>query len=163
MKTIAYNKGNLIFRQGEDAREMFDILSGSVGVFAGYGTENENQLAVLRKGDLLGEMGVIEAYPRSATAVALEEETTLRVISDEEFVDYFKDQPERVLEIMRQLSQRLRNQDAAYEAAVKTLDEMEHTEGAPDERSKSLKDRIREYFDFYDKWLSGETIHFYDW
>ena len=68
MSIKTYDKGEIIFKQGDFAEEMYDIISGSVGIYYGYGTENQIQLAVLRSNDFLGEMAMIETYPRSATA-----------------------------------------------------------------------------------------------
>ena len=70
MSTVTFNKDEIVFHQGDFAEGMFDIIAGSIGVFVGYGTDNEKQLTVLKSGDFLGEMGLIENYPRSATAVA---------------------------------------------------------------------------------------------
>ena len=155
MNIIEYKKGEIIFKQGDYAEAMFDILTGSVGIYTAYGTENEKQLTVLDPGQFLGEMGVIEAYPRSATAVALEDGTKLQEIGEKEFSDYFLDKPERLLEIMRQLSSRLRDRTADYQNAVRTLDEMKQTKGTPDKRSKSLTERIREMLAMYDQAMAA--------
>ncbi len=148
--SIAYKKGDVIFKQGDYALTMFAILSGSVGIYSGYGTEKEKEITILGKGQFLGEMGLIEAYPRSATAVAMEDGTELQEIGDKEFQEYFADQPERLLLIMRQLCQRLRQRTEDYENARKTLDEMEQTKGTPGKRSKSLLQRISDFLSMYD-------------
>ncbi|MBQ9686366.1 MAG: cyclic nucleotide-binding domain-containing protein [Oscillospiraceae bacterium] len=150
MSNKTFNKDDVIFRQGDIPREMYDILSGSVGVYVGYGTENETQLTVLKAGDFLGEMGMIESYPRSATAVAMEEGTELREIGTDEFSDFFKGQPERLLAIMKQLSQRLRDRTEDYEAACKVLESLKETASEPEKRSKSLLQKVKEYLAFYD-------------
>ncbi len=147
MKITTYRKGEIIFRKGDYAPVMYDILNGSVGIFSEYGSEKENRIASLGAGQLLGEMGVIEAYPRSADAVAMEDGTELREIDEKEFSDYFSDQPERVLLIMRQLSQRLRRQTDEYRKALDTLSEMKGS--TPDGRSKRSKARILEFLEFY--------------
>ena len=151
MKNGSFRKGEIIFRQGDFAAVMFDILSGSVGVYVGFGQENETQLTVLKAGDFLGEMGLIESYPRSATAVALEDGTELREIGEHEFSDYFQKQPERLLVIMRQLSERLLDRTADYEAACRVLEGLEATRDKPEKRSKSLLDKARELIAFYDE------------
>lgn len=151
MRVLEYHQGDVIFRQGDFARVMYDVLSGSVGIYVGYGTENEKELTVLHQGDFLGEMGVIESYPRSATAVALDDGTQLQEIEDREFSDFFNANPERLLLIMRQLSTRLRERTEDYRAACRTLDELQNTKGTPDKRSKSLLDRIKEFVLFYDE------------
>ena len=51
MSSRSFSKNEVIFRQGDDAQEMFDIVSGSVGVYINYGQENETQLTVLKAGN----------------------------------------------------------------------------------------------------------------
>ena len=84
MKTLTFAPGEVIFWQGDFSNSMFDIISGKVGIYSGYETEQEKLLAELGKDDTLGEMGMIEVYPRSATAVALEPETVLVEIGEDE-------------------------------------------------------------------------------
>ena len=40
MKVNDYQKGDVIFRQGDYVTYFFRIMSGNVGVFVCYGTEN---------------------------------------------------------------------------------------------------------------------------
>lgn len=153
MSSKSYSRNEVIFRQGDDAREMFDILSGSVGVYVNYGTENETRLTVLKQGDFLGEMGLIENYPRSATAVAMEDGTTLQVIDDAEFSSYFQGQPERLLEIMRQISARVRERTEDYKAACLIRDEMIGSN--PEKRSKTLSEKIKSMLGIWDSELKN--------
>ena len=145
-----FKKGEVIFKQGDYAPVMYDILSGSVGVYSAYGTENEEQLNVLGAGQFLGEMGLIEVYPRSATAVAMEDGTKLQEIGEKEFSEYFYGRPERLLLIMQQISQRLRDRTEDYEAACRIRDEMLATQKAPQERSSTLLEKIKSILSFYD-------------
>ena len=158
MSVKEFKKDEIIFKQGDFSPVMYDILAGQVGIFAAYGTENEKQIAVLGEGQVLGEMGLIDAYPRSATAVAMEDGVKLREIGEKEFSAYFSEQPERVLLIMRQLSARLRDTTADYQKALDTLNEMKGTKGTPDKRSKSLRDRIKEFFDLYAEAMAMNTL-----
>ena len=73
MKEITFGKDQVIFREGDNAATMYDILSGKVGIYKNYGAKNEQQIIVMEAGQVFGEMGMIEYYPRSATAVALED------------------------------------------------------------------------------------------
>lgn len=150
-----FNKGEIIFKQGDYASNMFDILSGSVGIYVGYGTEGETQLTVLKAGEFLGEMGMIEAYPRSATAIALEDGTNLAEIGEKEFSEYFQSEPERLLAIMRQLSQRLRDRTEDYEAACKVLESLKDTSDNPSNRSDSLLQRANALIKFYDSVMAA--------
>ena len=150
MKT--FNRDEIIFRQNDFADSMYDILAGSVGINIAYGTEDENRLAVLKAGHTVGEMGLIDRAPRSATAVALEDGTVLAEISEKEFAAYFDDKPERLLEIMRQLSARVRNQTKDYEAACRILDSMFATR--PEKRSPSLKKEVKRLLDSYNETMN---------
>lgn len=162
MENTEYRKDVIIFRQGDYAEVMYEILSGSIGIYTSFGTKYEKQIAVLQKGQLFGEMGVIDAYPRSATAVTMENGTRLKEISEDEFSDYFFDQPERVLQIMRQISQRLRERTEDCRKAQDTLQEMKGTRGEPEKRSKSLRERIREFFKLYDEMAAAGLLNNYD-
>ncbi|MBO5555569.1 MAG: cyclic nucleotide-binding domain-containing protein [Oscillospiraceae bacterium] len=150
MNLKTFKKDEVIFRQGDVSNGMYDILSGSVGIYVNFGTGNETQLTVLKRGQFLGEMGMIEAYPRSATAVAMEDGTELREIGEREFGEFFSNQPERLLAIMRQLSERLRDRTADYEAACQVLEGLKATEKEPEKRSKSLLEKMKKLMDLYD-------------
>ncbi len=149
MNALTFHKGEIIFRQGDFAHSMFDIVRGSVGIYVSYGTEAETRLTVLKSGEFLGEMGLIENYPRSATAVAMEDGTELREIGEKEFGDFFSLQPERLLEIMRQLSDRVRDRTEDYEAACQVLDGLRATKNEPEKRSRSLLERAKALAAFY--------------
>lgn len=145
-----YNKGDVIFRQGDYAATMYDICAGSVGIFADYQTEDEKQLAVLPAGEVFGEMGLIECYPRSATAVAMEDGTQVQEISSAEFSAYFKDSPEKVLSVMKQLSRRLRETTKNYQDACRTVYETVETEKKGEEKSSWLKESLKFFHEVYE-------------
>ena len=150
MKIRTFQKGEVIFYQGDDAQQMFDILSGSVGVYVGYGTKNETKLTVLKSGDFLGEMGLIERYPRSATAVAEENETALQEIGAAEFSSFFRSPPARRLVIMQQLGQRLRDRTEDYEAARLVLEGLRATRSEPEKRSQTLLEKAKAFLAYYE-------------
>ncbi len=87
--------------QGQFQSTMFDIGKGCIGIYANYGEADEKQLATFGPEQVFGEMGMIESLPRSATAVALEDETVVYEIDEEEFSSYFRDKPAKVFLIMK--------------------------------------------------------------
>ncbi len=121
MKTISYSSGEVIFHEGEFELTMFDILKGSVAIYLDYDSEQRQLLTVLKGQQLLGGMGLIEACPRSATAVAMEDDTTLQEIREEEFYAFLQCNPERILQIMRQMSARIRENTEKYRDTCRTL------------------------------------------
>ena len=79
-----FNKGDVVFQQGDAADCFYTVIEGSVGIFANYDGGSEYLLSEITKGQYFGEMAVIDASPRSAGAVALEDGTRLNQISTEE-------------------------------------------------------------------------------
>ena len=144
MKAVGFSAGEVIFREGDAALAMYVIQKGSVGVWLDYDTEEKQQLSVLKERQLLGEMGLIEACPRSATAVALEDGTLLEEIGEEEFYEFFEKQPEHLLEMLRQLSARIRLNTQQYQSACLVLREHVEAEKAGREKSAELDRQLQE-------------------
>ena len=113
-QVVSYNPGALLFHEGEPARCMYAIHWGKVGIYKGYKTADEKLLAELYTNQFFGEMGMIEGQPRSATAVALEKNTTLEIIYPDDLADLFEKNPAKVLMIMKNLSYRLRKLTQEY-------------------------------------------------
>ena len=151
MNTLVFKKGDVIFRQGDFSSVMYDIAKGKVGVFADYETEQVHQLAELTAGDFLGEMGMIEVYPRSATAVALEDDTTLNEIGENELNVYFRDKPEKLLKIMKQVSARIREIDEKYLNACRVAFESAAAEAESTGKSEQLKEKMEAIYEEYEK------------
>lgn len=151
MNTLVFKKGDVIFRQGDFSSVMYDIAKGKVGVFADYETERVHQLAELKAGDFLGEMGMIEVYPRSATAVALEDDTTLNEIGENELNVYFRDKPEKLLKIMKQVSARIREIDEKYLNACRVAFESATAEAESTGKSEQLKEKMEAIYEEYEK------------
>ena len=150
MNTLVFKKGDVIFRQGDYSEVMYDIAKGKVGVFSDYETETVQQLAELKAGDFLGEMGMIEVYPRSATAVALEDDTTLTEIGEDDLNEFFKDKPEKLLQIMKQMSERLRVVNQKYLNACRVAFENANAEAANAEKSEELKKEMDALYEEYE-------------
>ena len=64
-----FSQGELIFRQGDDAKEMFFIVKGEVEIIHRKEGKAE-RLALLKVYDTFGELGILSGYPRSADALA---------------------------------------------------------------------------------------------
>lgn len=123
MTTKEFERGQIIFKQGDLDICMYDIQRGKVGVYSAYGTPEEKLVAELVEGETVGEMGMIERVPRSATAVVLDDGTILREIREDDLKDYFLKQPEKLLLIMRDLSSHLRETDDKLAGVCKRIHE----------------------------------------
>ncbi len=145
MKTITYNAGQVIFKQGAFEHTMYDVVSGRVGICVDHQTDREKQIAELGSEEIFGEMGLIEAYPRFATAVALEDHTVLSEIEESELMDYFRDKPEKSFKLLKLLSQRIRETDEKYFDVCRVIYEMSEAEKNNQERSEKLNKEL-DYF-----------------
>ena len=119
--------GTVIFRAGEQADCMYDIHSGSVGIYSDYKTGNEKQLATLHEDEVFGEMGILDDLPRSAAAVCLTD-CTVVVIRRENFMDFFRSKPMKVLRILQQMCIRLRNLTDTYLQVCRELEQLPNLE-----------------------------------
>ncbi len=115
----------VIFREGDPAACMYAIHYGRVGIYSGYGTDNERLLTELCPNSFFGELGMLCAQPRSATAVALDDETTLEIIRPEDLADLFRKNPIKIQMILDYLTGRLRSLTSEYAAVCKDLCEQQ--------------------------------------
>lgn len=139
----SYQKGEVIFVQGDQADCMYDIETGSVGIFTDYNTKQEKQLTTLYERQIFGEMGLIEGKPRSATAVALQDNTQLVIVSQETFADYFRSQPVKVVRLMQGMGKRIRGLTETYLEACNAITE------AAENKEKADVSPMRQRFDRY--------------
>lgn len=91
-----------LFSEGDPGDSLYIVVDGRVRVHRG-----DQELAVFKKGDALGEMALFDSLPRSATATALDDTTLLR-ISREQFFDVMTTRMEIMQSIVRTLSLRVR-------------------------------------------------------
>lgn len=112
-----YAASAVIFEEGSMGRELFVVLTGSVDIVKSV-AGNDVVLASLGKGEFFGEMAVIDASPRSATAVSAVDHTRVMRINHARFVYLVSQQPAFALMIMDALSRRLRaSNNANYKAS----------------------------------------------
>jgi CRP-like cAMP-binding protein len=62
-----FSEGSVIFKEGDKGNEMFVIIQGDVEISKVTSASSSKTLIVLAKGDIFGEMAVIEKKRRSAT------------------------------------------------------------------------------------------------
>lgn len=108
---------------------MYDIRWGSVGIYVDYGTENEKMLALRRGDEVFGEMSFVDQVPHSATAIAMDGETRLEIITRETFRFYLNERPERVVDIIQNMCRRIRDITRDYMEARSALAEALSSQG----------------------------------
>jgi CRP/FNR family transcriptional regulator, cyclic AMP receptor protein len=99
---LPFKAGSVVFREGDEARELFVIKSGQVRIQIGNKTVTE-----LGADSIFGEMALIDNEPRSATAIAVTD-AELVPVSEKQFLFLVSQTPYFALKVMRVLAQRLR-------------------------------------------------------
>jgi CRP-like cAMP-binding protein len=100
-----YTKDSIIFCEGEPGDELFIIQKGSVKITK-INENNEILLAVLKSGDIFGEMALLESKPRAAGAVAYED-CQLMAVNRKNFQQMIKTQPQIIARLTTLLSERI--------------------------------------------------------
>ena len=111
---ITLHRGEVLYHQGDYRSTMFELIQGQVNIVVEYGKESERCIATLEPGRCFGVSGVLECYPRIATAVAAQEETVVKEITAEDFAGYFLENQDKVYDIMRHMGALLLQMDSDY-------------------------------------------------
>lgn len=164
-------RNEVIFHEGDKSDCMYDIRVGRVGIYANYGKKDEKLLTELTVDQFFGEMGIIEGYPRSATAVAMGDKTELLVVPKDSFEDYCKKNPEKTILIMKNMSGRIRDLTQGYLNVCRTVSEIVESEQKGMKKSESLLKRMRGFAAEYNaacKFAASEGIDmggfgYYNW
>lgn len=103
--------GSVLVRQGEPSDTMYVIVAGKVRVERSHPHLSEAVvLAELGPGEVVGEMGVLDDEPRSATVIA-EKDTVAFELGAQALSESMVRYPEISRALLRMLSKRLRNTD----------------------------------------------------
>jgi CRP-like cAMP-binding protein len=115
----AFLAGSQLMHQGDPSDCMYLIVIGQVRVERAHPDLIEPLvLAELGPGDVVGEMGLLDAGPRSATVVAVEDTETLEISPDalREVIDRF---PEVSGVLLQLLTRRLRSTNELIDAVTR--------------------------------------------
>ena len=101
-----YEKGTLLFSEGEASDQLYTVVSGRVKVFKTTARGSDVILDIFGPGDPVGAVAVYESRPYPASAVALEP-TTCLLISREAFFSLLETYPTLVRGLLTGLTHRL--------------------------------------------------------
>jgi len=102
MKEIQYEQGTEIFKEGEIGDCMYIIQQGNIKIHKGNTT-----LAILKEKEVFGELSLLDADTRSASATA-DTDCILYKIDQEPFYELMDERPEVAKGFIKILCQRLR-------------------------------------------------------
>lgn len=117
LKKVTFLRSQIIFKEGDPASELYVIAAGRVGIVKNVNPGKESIVALMERGDLLGEMSLFDSQGRSATAKALER-TELFRISFNAMRAVLQHRPQLLWGMVELIAKRLRNTDDALADAM---------------------------------------------
>jgi len=109
----SFSAGQKIFQEGDAGDGIYIVKDGSVEITVAINQNAQRVFAKLGPGEMFGEMAVLEVKPRSATALAAAD-TQVYFIPREELLIMLGESPALSLELLREISQRLREFNRRY-------------------------------------------------
>ncbi|MEM9294043.1 MAG: 2-oxoglutarate dehydrogenase E1 component [Acidobacteriota bacterium] len=100
---ITLEDGQLLFRQGEASQDFFVVIEGRVVI-----VRDDETVANLQSGQVVGELGVLDHAPRIANAIASGTVRALR-LTGEDILGRVEEHPALALGLLRGLAGRLRD------------------------------------------------------
>ena len=100
-----YPKDTMIFAEGESGDELFIIKTGAVKIVK-IVDNNEVLIALLRDGDIFGEMALLESKPRAACAIAYAP-CTMMAVNRGNFERLVENQPQMIARLTTMLAERI--------------------------------------------------------
>lgn len=107
-RELHYRKHAILMTEGDVGESMYVIKSGSVKVFVSDEEGRELVLYQQGTGAVIGDIALLDDEPRSASVSTLEP-TTVLMIGKQAFLDCLRASPEMAINIIRSLTQRLRD------------------------------------------------------
>lgn len=130
-------EGTVLVAQDRPGDGLYIVYSGRVKVVM-YGAQGrEVTLAILRPGEVFGELAMLDGAPRSATVVAMSD-AQLLALPREDFMRHLQRNPQTALNLLTELARRLRRADETIVGLalqdvevrlVRTLARLAHEEG----------------------------------
>lgn len=114
LTVLSPSAGDVVFREGEAARDMFVVMSGEAEVVKKSQSGLDARVALLGPGDWFGEMSILDVQPRSASVRVLAPSRVLKISASDLDALYRHDVKAYaiiVLNVARELSRRLRVAD----------------------------------------------------
>ncbi|MEM1157301.1 MAG: cyclic nucleotide-binding domain-containing protein [Verrucomicrobiota bacterium] len=106
-RIMQLKEGDILFKENDPSEDAFVLREGSLKIVRGSGS-HETEIGTVEPGDVVGEMGLIENTPRSASAIATSPCTLFRVTAGEIIGSTDDPQETPGIRIARVLAKRLR-------------------------------------------------------
>lgn len=104
---VEFDDGATMFHQGDEANGLYCVASGLVRIYLAHDDGRELTLNLLEKGDVIGEIALLDGLPRSAGAVTLARTRTV-FLSRAAFLRLLDESPQLAQHVILVLCERVR-------------------------------------------------------
>ena len=127
----SFYKGEVIVKAGDIGDSFFRLIEGKASVYADWDKKDTEpfRIALLETGEYFGEMGLLEHTERSATAAAMEADTCVTPVNEDNFGEFIRNYPGETLLIMQQLSRNLRTTSRKFAEVCRENQALSQQEG----------------------------------
>ena len=108
-----FHAGETVFQMGSPGDLMMALISGSIRISVRFAGGKELLLAIIRPGEVFGELAVLDEKERSADAVA-ENACTLAILDRRDILSFFERTPSAWPKLVAVLCQRLRRTNEGF-------------------------------------------------
>ena len=122
----AVTAGEVVFAENDLGDEMYLVHRGAVDLFQTFG-DRDASIGEVTVGGYFGELAVIDDLPRSASA-RVRKDGLLLVLNKKDFRSAVQDYPDIALEVLREVSRRLRAADERTKSLVAEREERKRVE-----------------------------------
>jgi uncharacterized membrane protein len=109
--------GQVIFNAGELGDSLYIVRSGEVELYVRDTAGQKIVLTTVEKNEIFGELSMLDARPRSATAVSMTD-TELFLLDRDDLLLLFQKQPDAALNMLATISSMLRKVDRLLQTRV---------------------------------------------
>jgi CRP-like cAMP-binding protein len=114
---LRYRRGEIVFREGEPAERLFLIEQGALKLSVAAHHGSELLIAILGRGQIFGELEVIDRGPRAMDARAMEDSRVFGLASDV-FWTMLENRPALARRLLELTARRLRSADQTSQDLV---------------------------------------------
>jgi CRP/FNR family cyclic AMP-dependent transcriptional regulator len=123
-----FEPGKIIFQEGDRGEELYIIIEGEIEIRKTTYSKSTKTLITLHKGDIFGEMSLIDKKARSATAVATQP-TKLLIMNETLFEVVIEKNPDFAKKMIKILSERIRRSNSILQNLIVTNKESQVLSG----------------------------------
>ena len=143
-----FRAGMTLIEEGKPGSEVFVLLAGRVSIRMRLSPSEQRTIAVRDAGDWVGEMALLDDAPRSASVVA-EAPVQALCVPRQQFLEVVGRHVGASLDLLRTVTARLRESDAAHIAALREKNErLADSNQKLGRENRRLKHELDERFGF---------------